>query len=142
MLRFEDSAIFIYHGSTPIFAWFRQGMRCSYYIDYSYNLDQLRLGCQENTVLVVETLESLGLTINHQKSVLVPCQRLVFFGYIIDTVQFKVFLIDEKVQRILFKAQILLEYEIVWVRELASFIDVVVSSFYAIFEAPLHYMAL
>ena len=66
----------------PIFAWFRQqGMRCSYYIDDSINLNQLRLGCHNNTVLVKETLESLGFTINQKKSVLIPCQRLVFFGH-------------------------------------------------------------
>ncbi|OOZ38563.1 hypothetical protein BOW52_08340 [Solemya elarraichensis gill symbiont] len=127
----------------PIFAWFRQqNIRSSYYIDDSINFDQVRAVCQRNSNRILDTLQSLGFNINQKKSVLIPCQRLVFFGHILDTVQFKVFLTDEKVQKIISKASGLLKRDLVRVRDLASFIGLVISTFHAILEAPLHYRPL
>ena len=60
--------------------------------------------CQNNTVTMVETLESLGFTINYKKSSLIPSQRIVFFGFVIDIIEFKIFLTEEKVSKILLKA--------------------------------------
>ncbi|MCG7879447.1 MAG: reverse transcriptase domain-containing protein [Candidatus Thiodiazotropha endolucinida] len=124
----------------PVYAWFRQqGMRCSYYIDDSLNMNKDSAVCQSNTLTMVETLESLGFTVNYKKSSLIPSQRIVFFGFIIDTVEFKVFLTEEKVNKILLNAVNLLQKGRIIVRELASFIGLIVNAFYAIFEAPLHY---
>ena len=124
----------------PVYAWFRQqNMRCSYYIDDSLNMDKDRAVCQNNTLTMVKTLESLGFTINYKKSSLVPSQRIIFFGFIIDTVEFKIFLTEEKINKILLKAENLLKNSKVIVRELASFIGLIVNAFYAVFEAPLHY---
>ncbi|XP_060595146.1 uncharacterized protein LOC132749435 [Ruditapes philippinarum] len=105
-------------------------------------MDQSKIVCEGNSCRILETLQSLGFTINRKKSVLVPCQRIVFFGHVIDTVCFKVFLTDEKVEKIIKKAGSILECELVVVRELASFIGLIVSSFNAILEAPLHYREL
>lgn len=127
----------------PIFAWFRQqNVRCSYYIDDSINLNQSPVLCKTNMLKILSTLESLGFTANRKKSVLVPCQRLVFFGFILDSVQFQVFLTEEKLEKIICKASALLKCDHVVVRDLASFIGLVISTFYAIQEAPLHYRAL
>ena len=57
---------------------------------------------------MVNTLQSLGFTINYEKSSLVPSQRIVFFGFLTDSVQFKIFLTEEKVQKIMLKAKHLL----------------------------------
>lgn len=124
----------------PVYAWFRhQNIRCSYYIDDSINMNGNSVLCQNNTITMVQTLEQLGFVVNRQKSVLVPTQRIVFFGFIIDTVEFKVFLTEDKIQKLLTKSKSLLEKEAVVVRELASFIGSVVNAFYAVLEAPLHY---
>ena len=124
----------------PVYAMFRQrGFRCSYYIDDSLNLHLSKEICHENTVTMLETLISLGFTINREKSVLVPTQRIKFFGFIIDSVQFKVFLTDDKVKKIQEKAQLLLESKTVVVRTLASFIGLIINAFYAVLEAPLYY---
>ena len=89
----------------PVFAWFRhRNIRCSYYIDDSINMNMDKMVCQENTVVVKNTLEELGFMINLKKSVLEPVQRLIFFGFIIDTVEFKVFLTEEKVNKILYNS--------------------------------------
>lgn len=44
-------------------------------------------------------LDKLGVTINLKKSILEPTHRFIFFGLLTDSVQFKVFLTDEKLQR-------------------------------------------
>ena len=126
-----------------VFAWFRQqNFRCSYYIDDSLNMNKNKAVCQKNTMTMVNTLQSLGFTINYKKSSLVPSQRIVFFGFLVDSVQFKIFLTEEKVQKIMLKAKHLLEKLKVIVRELASFIGLVINAFYAVLEAPLHYRSM
>jgi hypothetical protein len=52
--------------------------------------------CAQNTETMVQKLDDLGFRINFKKSVLIPCRRIVFFGLIIDTVVFKIFLTEEK----------------------------------------------
>jgi hypothetical protein len=124
----------------PVYAWFRQqSIRCSYYIDDSLNMNQDKVRCMENTTVMLQTMESLGFDVNYDKSCLIPCQRIVFFGFILDSVQYKIFLTEEK---IVTKAQLLLDKGLIVIRELASFIGLIINSFYAIFEAKLHYRSL
>ena len=106
------------------------------------NMNQDKAVCRDNTMSIVDTLDSLGFTINYEKSSLVPVQRIVFFGFVIDSVEFKIFLTEEKVQKILTKARLLLQKGVVVVRELASFIGLIINAFYAVLEAPLHYRGL
>jgi hypothetical protein len=91
---------------------------------------------------LVQTLESLGFVVNQDKSSLVPSQRIIFFGFIIDSVEFKVYLPDKKVQKIISKAKFLISKKNVFIRELASFIGLVINAFFDVFEAKLHYCAL
>ena len=124
----------------PIFAWFRlHGIRCSYYIDDSINMNKNKDVCAKNAITVANTLESLGFTINKEKSAMVPAQRIVSFGFLIDSLKFLVYLTDEKVSKIYNLAKILLERETIVVRQLASFIGLVINAFFAVLEAPLHY---
>ena len=65
----------------PVYAWFRQqNMRCSYYIDDSLNMNKEKAVCHSNTMTMVETLESLGFTINYKKSSLIPVKEFCFLG--------------------------------------------------------------
>ena len=57
--------------------------------------------CKDNTNIMVQKLDDLGYRINRKKSVLIPTKHIVFFGLIIDTEVFKVFLTDEKVDKII-----------------------------------------
>ena len=99
----------------------------------------IRLFVKIILLTMVETLESLRFTINYKKSFFIPTQQNLFFGFVIDTVEFKIFLTQEKVKKILLKAKYLLKNGTVVVRELASFIGLIINAFYADFEAPLHY---
>ena len=127
----------------PVFSYFRQiGIRCSYYIDDSLTMNKDKETCKNNTDTVVHILTSLGFSINDKKSVLVPTQRIVFFGFVIDTVLFRVFLTEEKLEKIRKQAEKLLKTKLVVVRHLASFIGLLVNAFNAVLEAPLHYRSL
>lgn len=127
----------------PVFSWFRyQGFRCMYYIDDSLNMDKDRMVCHNNTMTMLQTFQTLGFSANLLKSVFQPSQRIVFFGFLIDSVLFKVFLIQDKVQKIIHKCKSLLEKTVIVVRELASLIGSIVNAFYAVLEAPLHYRSL
>ena len=127
----------------PVYAWFRsQSIRCAYYIDDSINMSLDRHICLQNAETICSTLQSLGYVVNPTKSVLVPTQRIVFFGFIIDSVQFMIFLTEEKIEKIILKARRLLSSRRVLVRNLASFIGLLVNAFYAVLEAPLHYRQL
>ena len=124
----------------PVYAWFQQqNIHCSYYIDDSLNMNKDKVVCPNNMLTMVETLETLEFTVNYKKSSLVPSQRINLFWFIIDSVEFKVYLTEEKVNKILLKAKQLLQKWIVVVRELASFTGLIINAFYAVFEAPSHY---
>lgn len=124
----------------PVYANFRQqNTRCSYYIDDSLNMSKHKDKCESHTVLIADSLQSLGFTVNTEKSVMVPTQRIVFFGFVIDTIQFKIFLTQDKVQKLVTSASRLIEKGVIKVRDLASFIGLVINAFYAVFEAPMHY---
>ena len=57
--------------------------------------------CQQNALLKADTLASLGYDVNKDKSVFEPSQRIVYSGFILDSVLFKVFLRKEKVEKII-----------------------------------------
>ena len=127
----------------PIFSWFRQqGIRCTYYIDDSLNMNREKTMCKQNALLIADVISSLGYEVNEEKSVFEPSQKIVYFGFILDSVQFKVFLPSEKVQKIINLAKNLLSKENVVVRDIASFIGLVINAFHAVLEAPLHYRQL
>ena len=105
----------------PVFYWFREhGIRCNYYIDDSLNMNQNFSVCQTNTEIIVRTLKSLGFLINVKKSVLVPSHKIIFFGFLLDSGKFKVFLTMEKMNKIICKAHSLLKVKKVVIRDLAS----------------------
>ena len=62
---------------------------------------------------MINVLESLGSTINKKKSVLVPVQTIIFFGFVVNCVKFMVFLTQEKVQKIIDFANFLLGMRVV-----------------------------
>lgn len=124
----------------PVYAWFRQqNIRCSYYIDDSLNMNQGKEVCSKNTGTIIDKLSDLGYVVNKKKSVLIPTQRIIFFGFLIDSVQFRVYLTDEKIQKIWNLATLLMKKGVVIVRQLASFIGSIINAFYAVLEGPLHY---
>jgi len=127
----------------PVYAFFRKmGIRCSYYIDDSINMHNDQAVCASNMALMSNKLESLGFVINEEKSVKIPAQRIVYFGYIIDSVLFMVFLPEKKLEKVKHFAKQILSKDRIKVRDLASFIGLVISTFFAVLEGPMHYRVL
>ena len=50
--------------------------------------------CLEQAQLIIGLLEKLGYVINREKSVLEPTQRLEYLGFVINTVEMKLFLLE------------------------------------------------
>ena len=55
-------------------------------------MNQIESVCAENASLMVDCISALGYDINEEKSVFVPTQRIKYFGFIIDSVLFMMFL--------------------------------------------------
>ena len=66
------------------------------YIDDSYLQGDSKTDCRSNILTTITLFESLGFLTNHEKSVLQPCQKLAFLGFLLDSVNMKVFLTAEK----------------------------------------------
>lgn len=139
-----SSAPFVFTKTLkPAYASFRKlGIRCSYYIDDSIGMNNDRKLCKSNAELMIKTLESLGFIINDEKSVVEPVQRITYFGFVIDSELFKIFLPEDKIQKIKSMGVNLSSKKFISIRELASFIGLIISSFDAVLEGPLHYRTL
>ncbi|XP_068704199.1 uncharacterized protein [Montipora foliosa] len=96
------------------------------------------LSSQEGAI-VVRILESLGFIINKEKSVLIPSQKIVFLGFVIDSVAMTVSLPEEKLNKLKEQTLSLWERPQCSIRELAHVVGLIVSSFSAIKPARLYY---
>lgn len=83
--------------------------------------------------------DSLGLTINVKKSVLVPTQRVKFRGVILDSVNMTVTLPDEKMNQIGCLGRSLLTRKTNTLHDLLSFIGLAVFAGVAVPQAALRY---
>ena len=60
-----------------------------------------RVPLQRNVFLVPKQklFEELGCTVSYEKSVLTPCQKLVFWGFVLDSLVIRVYLTAEKADK-------------------------------------------
>ncbi|XP_052058703.1 uncharacterized protein LOC127698962 isoform X1 [Mytilus californianus] len=123
-----------------VFSHVRQlGISSFFYIDDSL----LQAFCFEqakrNTHFVNDLIESLGFSINIEKSNFIPSQRTMFLGFIIDSVLFKVFLPEDKIQKIIEISYKVFERKITQIRTVAQLIGLYSSSYHAITLAHLQH---
>ena len=116
-----------------------KGIRLVIYLDDMAIISSSRELSSQEAAIVVRTLESLGFIINKEKSVLIPSQRIVFLGYVIDSVAMTVSLPEEKLNKLKEQTLSLWEKPQCSIRELAHVIGLIVSSFPAIKPARLYY---
>ena len=69
----------------------------SEYIDDSYLQGDDVADCVANFKATVNAFDSLGLITHPEKSVLIPTQQLTYPGFILDSVEIKIFLTPEKI---------------------------------------------
>lgn len=125
----------------PVFAYLRQqGISSFYYIDDSLIEANSFDACKSNAEFLVKLLNDLGFSVNMEKSVLTPSTRIRYLGHIIDSVQFKVYLPDEKIEKIISKCEsVLRNRKIHSIREVAKLIGLLTSSLNAINLGALHF---
>ena len=70
------------------------------YIDDSYLQADIYDHCVQNVIDTVTMFDNLGLVVHPEKSVLVPTQRLVFLGFILDSILMRISLTPEKACRV------------------------------------------
>ena len=99
---------------------------------------------KKNIKLTIDLFEKAGFLINYKKSQLAPCQKMEFLGFVIDTVEFSVYLTQSKRQKILELVNAILGSPMrkITIRHLATIIGKIVSTFPCSEDAPLHYRIL
>ena len=85
----------------PVAAFLRKrGVRMILYLDDFLILGSTYQEAQSHTALAVSLLESLGFTINREKSRLIPTQIITFLGFVIDSTVETLSLPQEKVVKV------------------------------------------
>ena len=128
----------------PVIALLRtRGISLIIYLDDLLIAAGTYIDCLNHTKQVISLLESLGLRINYEKSIIIPTQKLEFLGFIIDSTSMSLALPVGKIQSIKSSARKLLRTKgTISIRQLSRFIGLCTSAKYAVPQAPLHYRSL
>ena len=87
--------------TKPAFSVLRQlGHINSPYIDDSYLQGGSYEECLANVLDIVKMFLSLCFIIHPHKSVFIPKQKLLFLGFVLDSVQMKIYLTNEKIDKL------------------------------------------
>ena len=87
--------------TKPLKAWLHeQGIRAAQYLDDNLTLGKDKLDCEFKFKLSLLIFQLAGWKIQWKKTSKEPEQRLLFLGFIIDTVQMKFFAAEEKLANI------------------------------------------
>ena len=81
----------------------------------------------------------LGFILHPVSSVLKPVQVLIFLGFVLNSVDMTISLTLEKILHITVQCVKLLELTVLPIWELASFIGLLVSSYFGVLNGPLFY---
>jgi len=85
---------------------------------------------------------SLGFIIHPQKSVFIPSQNLLFLGFVLDSVQMKIYLTNEKVDKLKSICTKLIKAKETTIREVSRALGYMVSSFPGVMYGPLYFRQL
>ena len=127
----------------PVIAFLRsKGVRCVTYIDDILFMHQDKAKLSEITATAVTLLEALGFLVNYTKSVLTPTQKLVFLGFVVDTLKRELGLPAEKLHKLVKDVRATLNLQSVSARHLAKLIGKMSATIQAVHPAPLNYRSI
>lgn len=109
------------------------------YIDDFYVQGSSAAECKNNIEATRKLFESLGFIISLEKSVLNPVQRIVFLGFILDSLNMRVYLTPEKAEKTVLACKHLLVKKCITIREVSKVIGLLVSSLPGVQHGPLFY---
>ncbi|RVE43203.1 hypothetical protein evm_012152 [Chilo suppressalis] len=85
----------------PVMQYLRnQGFFCIIYLDDLLLLNDTYAGCKRNFEFTKHLLQSLGFTINFEKSNSTPSQTATYLGFVFNSVDYTISLTEEKRQKI------------------------------------------
>jgi len=124
----------------PVYATLRQsGHLSSSYIDDSYLQGDDFNDCVTNVIATIKLFDSLGFVIHPLKSVLVPSQRITYLGFVLDSIEMKIYLTQDKAQKLKDACDTILACSNPSIREVSSLLGLMTASFPAVMYGPLHF---
>ena len=124
----------------PIYATLRaQGFLSTAFIDDSCLMGDTYDQCLKNIETTKNLFESLGFIVHSEKSVMIPCKKLKYLGFWIDTEKMQVTLPDDKISKVKLECSNLMNASVITIRDLAKVIGILVSCFPAVLWGPLYY---
>ncbi len=127
----------------PVFALLRNmGYTVLGYIDDTIFIENSADDISRALQVATKLFDDLGLTISVKKSILQPCQKIEYLGFILNSVDMTVRLTEAKKVKIRNLAIKLLKLNEFPIRLLSSFIGNVVAAEQGVFMAPYHYKKL
>lgn len=125
----------------PVFSYLRSlGYISVYYLDDCLLIGNTELECSNNVRCTLEIFQRLGFTINYEKSCLTPSNSIIFLGFLLNSSSMTIRLPSIKINKIKSACNnLIVNRSSVTIRELASLIGLLVSTFPAIKFGPLFY---
>jgi len=98
------------------------------YLDDILLIGYSRSECQNNVNFTVSFLQSLGFTINFDKSVLIPTYKLQYLGFILDSQDYTVRLTNKKIEKIVHMSNFILSVKTCKILDFAKLIGLFISA--------------
>ena len=123
----------------PLSTLHKQGHIAVAHLDGLYLQGQTYEKCVQNVIDTTVLLDKLGLVVHAQKSTFIPTQVLTILGFVINSVAMTIQLTREKATSLQNVCTELLENSSPSIREVASVIGKIVSSFPGVMHGALYY---
>lgn len=118
----------------PVYATLRQsGHLSSSYVDDSYLQGDDLKDYVTSVIATIELFDSLGFAIHPFKSVLVQSQKITYLGFVLNSIEMKIYLTQDKGQK---PRHVCRNPSI---REVSSLLGLMTASFPAVMYGPLHF---
>ena len=124
----------------PVIAWLRQlGCRIITYIDDNLIMAPTKEEAAWLAEIAVSLFEALGFVVNRPKSILQPCQKLQFLGFIVSSAEMTIRVPEKKLTKLQTMVEEVLKAPTTSGRELARLVGTASSMALGIPPAPLFY---
>ena len=124
----------------PVIGLLRQlGIRIIVYLDDMLIMAQTQEMAKCHATTTINLLESLGFTVNYQKSVLIPSTTIEFLGFLVDSKTLTLSLPKEKIKKAKKACQSILDNPLPSIQQLSQLLGYLTSTIQAVFPAPIHF---
>ena len=119
-----------------------QGHTVAIHIDDIISVDNTFESCLLTVIKTIELFQSLGFVMHPEKSKFIPSKKVEYLGFVIDSERMVTYLSDHKKKKIYDKCQSISKKQDLKIRDVASFIGTLTSTFPANEYGPLYYRAI